>query len=591
MVKFDLKISKIATGVPGFDDLFFGGLRLPDFKEDKEREGICIVIYGERGVSKSDLAMQIMRGVDEFLRTKTDTNSLRSRYTTLNHRESELKKKYVGFEVSKVVDDIKFGMASNESKKTDCRLCEYFPDLKEAFKSIISTDCIRSEYNNCPICKLMSHEVINYSDNSQTINWTYGHASDSSNLIATINDSVVDKNGIFDLSSEYNNTHSQYSSSALIKFKEISREVYKESISKRSETNQADKSNSRNNFKWNSYVIEGFTAFNDEELGRLPLADLIARLRKTTAVSILVFDERGRELHLNADILIHMRFKTDEEFKYSYYQLQVVKSDLQQHAHGWHLYRKQRDLSVKIYPSMHYLLHRRFTSENAILRLEQNYMLYPQTLRDKVDLKFAQRNINNEDNESKVRIVNELLSAKTDRGTVFQSDTKLFDLDIICSDNDYNDMLRRISFEAEEDETTVAFFLLGKSEYYIREKLSQYIISANALCNIKVWESGMGCIWAEEYSSILKDYISRWKESSPHKKLHIILDDFANINMFPLMEKERLLVPVLYNICRNAVAYGGYDGNDRGIRIKLTFVCSNPSISIYREINQIVENQ
>ena len=150
MVKFDLKISKIATGVPGFDDLFFGGLRLPDFKEDKEREGICIVIYGERGVSKSDLAMQIMRGVDEFLRTKTDTNSLRSRYTTLNHRESELKKKYVGFEVSKVVDDIKFGMASNESKKTDCRLCEYFPDLKEAFKSIISTDCIRSEYNNCP---------------------------------------------------------------------------------------------------------------------------------------------------------------------------------------------------------------------------------------------------------------------------------------------------------------------------------------------------------------------------------------------------------------------------------------------------------
>ncbi len=86
-----LDISKIKTGVPGFDDLFYGGLRLPGWKGgDSSRDGICIVIYGDRGISKSDLAMQIMRGVDDFLGKYYKTkNKLTPRYRTLNHRESE----------------------------------------------------------------------------------------------------------------------------------------------------------------------------------------------------------------------------------------------------------------------------------------------------------------------------------------------------------------------------------------------------------------------------------------------------------------------------------------------------------------------
>ena len=92
-----LNISKISTGVPGFDDLFYGGLRLPGWKNDGNiRDGICIVIYGDRGISKSDLAMQIMRGVDEYFQKLYGKDSKMSpRYRTLNHRESELRKKYV----------------------------------------------------------------------------------------------------------------------------------------------------------------------------------------------------------------------------------------------------------------------------------------------------------------------------------------------------------------------------------------------------------------------------------------------------------------------------------------------------------------
>lgn len=591
MSNVDLQISKIFTGVPGFDDLFFGGLRLPAFEEEKDRDGICIVIYGERGVSKSDLAMQIMRGVDEFLRTKTvyRENKIRPRYTTLNHRESELKKKYVGFEVSRLVDEIIFSSNIRKERRHVCELCKYFPELKKTFASLIYSGSCNYDTAQCPICNLMSHEVINYSDNSQTINWTYGRASGSSNLISKIDHSHVDSMGIFD--SNKNHPDTQYSSSAFMKFKEVQKEIYEQSKMGINLHSKRTENIFGTDFKWSSYVIEGFTAFSDEDLKRLPLNDLITRLRKTTAVSILVFDERGAGLHLNADILIHMRFKTDEIYKYSYYQLQIVKSDLQQHAHGWHLYRKQRDLSVKIHPSMHYLLHRRFASDYAIQRLEQSYMLYPQTLREKADLQFAKEQISDEDNYSKVKVISELLYSKENRGIVYQECNKLLDLELIESEQEYNDLIYRVINEVTGHNTTSAFFLLGKSEQYMRRKLSKHNIPIDGLKNIKVWESGMGCIWAEEFSSIIKEYINRWKLHSVNRILHIVLDDFANINMFPLLKDEQLLIPVLYNICRNAVMCGGYDGNDRGIKIKLTFVCTDQNIPIYKIINQIVVNQ
>ena len=39
-----LNMSKIKTNVPGFDDLFYGGLRLPESKDCNDRDGICIVL-------------------------------------------------------------------------------------------------------------------------------------------------------------------------------------------------------------------------------------------------------------------------------------------------------------------------------------------------------------------------------------------------------------------------------------------------------------------------------------------------------------------------------------------------------------------
>lgn len=588
-----LDISKIKTGVPGFDDLFYGGLRLPGWKGgDSSRDGICIVIYGDRGISKSDLAMQIMRGVDEFLGKYYKTkNKLTPRYRTLNHRESELRKKYLGLEVGNMVNNIKLPNCDDECSCT-CKLCSYFPDIREAvggMPSVIPNNgtCGNEEIKNCYICKLLRHEIINYSDRSQSMHWTYGNTSDTDNLIANLDVKSIETGDIFDKDNT-DTISSDYASIAYRQFKKFQEEISQKIDS---DNNQADGDRDKdkdNDFAWSSYVIEGFTAFRQDELERLPFTDLILKLRKTSAVSILVFDERGAKLHLNADILIHMQYNTDEIAKYMYYQLEIVKSDLQQHVHGWHKYRKLRDLSVKIYPSMHSLLTRRFSSDNAVLRLEQDNMRYPQSLLNRFRYNCALHD--GKVSEHAAKTIKSAIEDNHDRMVVYSPSNSTVKVQLIDSDK-YKALYDDIAHETLNDDTTIAVFLLGKTEQYFRRIVSDYGLSENALRNVHYWETGIGCIWAEEYTSIIKDYIYRWKKRSGHTNLHIVIDDYANINLFPLMNKEPLLAPALVNICKNASMCQGFDENDRGIQIILSFVCTNPDIPQNRVIQQLVNNQ
>lgn len=585
--KNELDISKICTGVSGFDDLFYGGLRLPGWNDGKGRDGICIVIYGDRGISKSDLAMQIMRGVDAyFFRLYGEDKKMSPKYKTLNHRESELRKKYIGLEVGGMIDDIKLPDIRPEANHC-CKLCQFFPNLRAKLNGLVPTSlpygqtCGLQEISQCQICKLLRHEIINYSDRSQSMHWTYGDISDMSNVLDFLKADEIDTNNIFEPGRE-NVFSSNYQSIAYRIFKDFQKEI----------TDAADGShkslNNAMDFVWSSYVIEGFTAFRDDELLRLPFTDLILKLRKTAAVSILVLDERGEKPHLNADIIIHMRYNTDEEAKYTYYELQIVKSDLQQHVHGWHKYRKLRDLSVRIYPSMHSLLTRRFSSDNAVLRLEQDNMRYPQSLlnrfrnscalsTDKNPIPFA-------------NVINDVMSDHQDKDRSYDAKNKNYQIELIDA-NSYAGLYSGVLSQAQLNNTTVAVFLLGKTEQYFRRLFESSDLPEYALRNIHYWETSIGCIWAEEYASIIKDYIYRWKKVSDKKNLHIIIDDIANINLYPLMNRERLFIPVVANICKNASMLQGFDENDRGIHIQLSFVCTNENLKQFNVINQIVNNQ
>lgn len=581
----NLNISKIRTGVSGFDDLFYGGLRLPGWNRNNTRDGICIVIYGSRGISKSDLAMQIMRGVDfYFKRHPIGANTLRPKYKTLNHRESELRKKYVGLEVGEIINNIKLPDVESREEEV-CRICRYFPRLRDNLGATIEVSnpptysCTRDISERCPICKLLRHEIINYSDRSQSMHWTYGEVSDASNLIDVLEEDAIQIGDIFDIDNN-DIVSSRYLSIPYRQFKEFMADIDGRS----SDDNRREK-NRQEGFRWSAYVIEGFTAFRDDELERLPYSDLILKLRKAAAVSILVFDERGKKLPLNADIIIHMQQSMDNAAQYTYHQLQVVKSDIQQHVHGWHKYRKLRDLSVKIYPSLHSLLTRRFSSDNAVLRLEQDNMRFPQPLLNKFSHYCVQHGVSSTEYASTLR---KIMRLGEGRGVVYAAKNSALEVRLIESDN-YKTKYQDIFRDVREKDSTLAVFLLGKTDQCFRKFLSEEYLPIEALKNIHYWETTLGCIWAEEYASIVKSYIGRWgKRAANNASLHVVFDDFANINLFPLMNRESLLIPALVSICRTASLGMHSDGN---VKIIVSFVCTNPNTIQRHTINQIINNQ
>lgn len=583
-----LDLSKIRTKVTGFDDLLYGGLRLPELKDGSGRDGICIVIYGNRGIGKTDLAMQIMRGVDEFLnKYSSNGKTFTPKFRTLNHRESELKKKYIGLEVANMLSTI----LSPESveNNTTCNICKYFPKLKEKIERIEyetiynGDDCTNDKMNNCLICRLLKHEIINYSDSSQTLHWTFGDVSDYRNHIDTLDSSSISTNDIFE---KYNEEDNVYSSVAYKRFKKYQKEIYDEVEKREQLSDKKDSDIKTNDFTWSSYVIEGFTAFESEELKRLPFTDLILNMRKTSAVSILVFDEKGKDLNLNADVIIQMQHITDEKSQYTYYQLQIMKSDLQQHVHGWHKYRKLRDLSVKIYPSLHSHLTKRFSSDNAVIKLEQRNLRYAQSLLDYFQIQCV-NNINN-NSVDYTKTLRDIFNDAEHRAIVYNENNLRFNLSFI-EQNKYDDFIYEIAKSSTSEENTISFFLLGKTEQFLRKKLHAYNLEKEDRRRIHYWEPSFGC-WAEEFASIVKDYIGRWKKTPKVKKLHIIIDDFANINLFPLMNKETLLVPALVNICKKAITQKGFDDNKNDISIQLSLVCTSEN-EAYKTIKQLIENQ
>ena len=581
------EIAKIATNIPGFDDLFFGGLRLPDYGKDTPEEGLCIIIYGSRSVGKSHLAMQIMRGVDSYLKEKGI--QLSPRYRSLNYMEEELKKRYISLEVSKWIDNARLPIGSAEN---ECRLCQLFPGLKEKLGDFVYSDgnkCDSDKQKECCILKMVRHELINYNYNSQSIHWTLGSVNDHENFIASLDSKTINTDGIFDENKSFN---SDYTSVAYKLFKEYQKDIY-DCINKNNISDKHSDPKTSANFQYSCYVMDGFTAFDNEELFRLPLTDLVMKLKKVAAVSILVFDDRAKDMHFYADVTIDMKRAYDKETQYSYSQLQIVKSSLQQHVHGWHKYRKMRDLSIKIFPSVHSLLLRRFTADSAVLRLSQNNLNYPQSLLERFQYeRMTSKNI------SEVEILKGLLLEKSnenEKGIVYLKDNDNLEVCLVSTIEEHDKMLGEIAFSNKD--TTHSFLLLGVTEQRLRKRMSELELPKESLKKIQCWESGLGCIWADEFLSIIKEYIQTWKKYSKQTYLNIIIDDFANIEFFPLMEKEKSLIPAIVNICRNETMYRGYDVGDKNddsdnkkTDIKLTFVCTDPEKEVYKHINKLITN-
>lgn len=523
---------KISTGISGLDELFYGGLRLPDPNGNK---GICIVIYGNRGISKQDIAMQMMYG------TSGEKHSL-CRYYDINREASDMQSRYQGLHIGREIKKIR---QSNDKEEVNCILCRLF-DLNEKIEihddkknscthfvikeigtewtSPMYVKCSERKHNykntRCDLCKLIRHEVINYNDRTHALHWTIGESSNESNVFAKEKDSSREGKDFSNVFSTEKTKHL----SPIQKYNSIFQKIKK----------LYDGGD-----KIETIVIGGFTAIGDE-LYDLSYNYLIDELRKRAKVSILVFDERGKDLHLNADILIEMRVREDEQTHYIHHELRVAKSDLQRHVYGWHHYKKLRDLSIEVFPNVHTIMSQRFASTHALLRLERDSLEYPQTL-----LQLFQNGMGalEENVDNYPHIINKLNDSKNDVPAQI-SRTKI--------ELDYWSVAQPIK-DALQNGADVLALLFGKQAIYFRQSIiasfedKQY---GDALSRVHSWEIRPGDIQPTEILFAIKQYLSGWsKKHGKDNKLYIYMDDLAQLGLYPMVDKEELFLPAMLSLC------------------------------------------
>lgn len=594
----ELNIDKIKTRILGLDDLFYGGLRLPDPRQSKKMDGICIVIRGKQGVAKSDLAMQIMRGVNKSLADMDNSsNKLTPFFCTLNHRTSEWVRKYRGLEIMEAIENAKQPIPDNEAA-IGCNICPYFTDLpgKAGFPEVRHNNtekgCTVGIANSCTLCKLLRQELISYNPRTQSLHWNLGRSSDNNNLIASLFDDeeYTEKNiptkDIFP-SDDWYNKSSGYISQSLYVFKELQSFINKKKT-------DLEKSNNDNHFfSLSSIVVEGFSIFDNENLERLPYDDLINDLRKVAAVTILVFDERATNLQIKSDIIIEMQKREDEKFRYQYRELQIVKSDLQPRIRGWHRCSLAHDMKVRVYPNISALMSKRFAKENAVPRMEHSRMDYPQSLLERMWMAYDKLDL--PDKENNVRqilpqLLKDILKQKKNHNIPFKPESVPLSVSLIEDDIAYRDLFYDLNIEGGRQDTTILYVLLGKTEQNLRKEISGKGFLDKTLQNIHYWNVNFMYTWPEIVADSIKQFVNRWIRSAKQKKLHLVIDDFAYIIQYPFLSKESMFAPAIVSVCNSELEKYRYKNDMNGnISLHLSFVCMSENNMHYRVIKQLSE--
>ena len=400
MDRNDNDVQKLKTGISGLDNLFYSGIQLSQYAElnkvdikgeeagqgnashgndngnGQENNGIVIAIRGVKGTHKLLLATQMLQGLTKEInrllsKRKREPGHLSLLYS-LNKSDDNLQDLYLDLLLSKEINQIikeninkknsvwhsntlstyLFKQETTNKNRNNGKDWNYVPnDYREHTDRYI---CDRTFYYNSRTNSLHFRRMDEGDDNENILfprrhnklseyckekeEWPTcmdGIKEDFFNV--GFNElSGKDINGtVVDMSAE-----PYYSESALQKFQNIL--SYLEEIKGTSPC----------------IVIDGFAQFQDEELKRVPISHLFKLLRIKSFFSILIFDERGKDISCNADIIIDMRQGHEEANHYTFYELQITKSTYQATVLGWHQY-KERPYGVEVFPSVHRLLQRR----------------------------------------------------------------------------------------------------------------------------------------------------------------------------------------------------------------------------------------
>lgn len=576
-------LSKIGTGVAGLDELFYDGLRLPNPKQPNvNMNGIVLVIYGERGTAKNSLAMQIMRGVHHSLVTKgLHTNTERPLYCTLRHRIEEVERVYRSQVVMEEMDAIKL-----PNSMGTCRLCDFF-DVPEKGKERCKKNTEnKKNIERCRFVEMIRSEIGVFNPRLESLHINSPDSSNENNYYQDIKDGAIVIEEIVENEKIVDNaecsflkvaTGPGYLPDALMALNMVRKRIKKERKTLEDEAKESKSPNGKAPvFGRSSVVIEGFSILEDSVLKQIPYNDLIDDLRKLSAVSILVFDEGYCDLEIKADIVINMRITEDVEFRYQYRDLQIEKSDLQPRIRGRHRYSTNHDTLVRVYPNMWTLLSNRFSKENAVSRMWQSEMFHSKSLCSFgiSQIQEGKININNPDEN----IVDAYIGL---RKKWHRKEKRTYDKKYSIIQINMGKSLDRVNVG---DETSVLYVLFGKTSQDVRKHISELGIRQKDLYRIHCWLVDSAFLWPEVFTSIIQQYIKLWVQNGKEKHLHIIFDDITYVNQYPFLEREKMLVPAIVNVCKRMVGVTGYVSEERTIDIELSFICSN---DMYKKNNHV----
>lgn len=681
-MKINDKLKKLTTGIVGLDQLFYGGIQLHwqfnvldgthqcdsevngDVGSNKEKheaskskpQGILIAIRGARGTNKTLLALQMVQGLTKSLYKSGFSKKYKPQFYSLNKSKEDVSDMYLDLlierQIEKMITESISGISELRYDRKDfwnndlLAKCLFRIEHSPVMHGNNETISLPEDYK-VRIDKYLAKRIIYY--NTRTNALHFKHCSDNDSmgnlLFYRKSDSVDDyfKNHYLDplpenfrkdfidvefmgknsTSKKEGGENNVYTKISTIRFQEII-----DMLATPNEDNPKEK------MVYPCVVIDGLSDISTDNLKTLPFTHIESTLRERAPISILIFDERYEDIKCNADIVIEMKRKEDLEEKYTYHELQIVKSVFQTVAFGWHQYKK-RDAGIEVFPSLHRILQQRYYLTHLSLSthsgiLEESYGEYLKNMAykhgtmekysyDKYESELVDRKMellkemyshasqkSMEKDEDVCGYLDELLfgnsQSHSDRWVQHTYTTaiignpnsykrvlanaKIFNAAknqehslVLLFDKDVSDMLRHMVCPGF-DENMPCKADIGHTKFYecsgcnLNCKLNRKCTKCYEY--IHFFGVRMGCISAEELFAVLERQIEvQFKDGK--KITHIIIDDLQKIDYsFPFLRKTPLFLSAMITFCRER-------------NIELTILCDKKA-RLVNELCSLADN-
>lgn len=436
-------MKKLNTHIKGMDMLFHGGIQVDSLtsRKSNNNDSIVIVIRGERGSHKHLLAMQLMHGltmsINERLRKKNQRGSEKhdAAFYSISKPISRLNDMYIDLLINRWIDAMTHAVKRRQNNIIEGRESKTYVSNRENDRQAVlkfwfdfnqnasyypgptqNRQSLSSFYDS-EMPTLLAENIVNYNPRTNSIHYRRLRQGDSDDSLLYMRNedtigAYIDKyqqassdirnyregsesyefdlelinvNFTYDISKD-DEVIERNSKEATIHFFKILRKLEEELANKNKTENRNDDDAGclQNSFIHEVAVIDGFSHIDSKTLQTLPYNHLQNVLRKYARISILVFDDRD-EIDCDGDIVIDLRKAQDDTEKYTYYELQIVKSIFQTYALGWHQY-KPREEGIVVFPSIHLLLTKRHYLANRIHDIGMGILnnTYEQFLESKV---------------------------------------------------------------------------------------------------------------------------------------------------------------------------------------------------------------